>query len=116
MQGSLEAVALVEPVLRVAGWRRYGYEADGYTGPARAYVKYDAELSKHLYVGRLSRGGVSASYYGSWNLDRFSRYQSSFIMKPRIVGLPAGVDSFDTIARAGAYYGFNVMDFIKLEG
>jgi hypothetical protein len=31
------------------------------------------------------------------------------------VGLPAEVDSFDTIALAGAYYGFNVMNFIKLE-
>jgi hypothetical protein len=113
---SFEAVTLVEPVLRVAGWGPYGWEADGYTDPPRAYVRYDAEVNKHLYVGKLSRGGVSASYYGSWNVDRFSRYQSSFILKPRIVGLPAGVDSFDTIVLAGAYYGFNVMDFIKLEG
>jgi len=109
-------VALVEPTVRLAGWRDYGYEADGLTHPRRAYVKYDVEASRHLYVGKLARGGVSAAYYGGWNLDRFSRYLSSFLTKPRIVGLPAGVDSFDSIALAGVYYGFNVMDLFKLEG
>ena len=54
-------------------------------------------------------------YYGGTNLDRFSRYQSSFLVKPRIVGIPSGVDSFDAVGLAGVYDSFNVMDFIKLE-
>ena len=115
VRSSLEIVTLVEPVLRVAGWGDYGYEAEGLTNPARAYVKYDVEVSRHLYVGKLARGGVSAAYYGGANLDRFSRYQSSFLSKPRIVGIPAGVDTFDAIGLAGAYYGFNVLDLFKLE-
>ncbi len=113
---SLEVVALVEPVVRVAGWKDYGYEEGGLQHPARAYAKYDVEVSQHLYVGKLARGGVSAAYYGGANLDRFSRYQSSFLTKPRIVGIPAGVDTFDAIGLAGAYYGFNVLDLVKLEG
>lgn len=73
-------------------------------------------MSRHLYVGKLARGGVSVAYYGGVNLDRFSRYQSSFLTKPRIVGIPAGVDTFDAIGLAGAYYGFNVLGLFKLEG
>lgn len=113
---SFEIRGLVEPIWRVSGWTPYGYEAGGLQTPARGYVKYEGEVNQHLYVGKLSRGGVSVAYYGGANLDRFSRFQSSFFVKPRIVGIPSGVDSFDAIGLAGAYYGFNVLDFVKLEG
>lgn len=113
---SFEIRGLVEPVWRVSGWTPYGYEAEGLQTPSRGYVKYEGEVNQHLYVGKLSRGGVSVAYYGGGNLDRFSRFQSSFFVKPRIVGIPSGVDSFDAIGLAGAYYGFNVLDFVKLEG
>jgi hypothetical protein len=112
---SLQVEGLVEPVWRVTGWTPYGYEADGLETPPRGYIRYDVEMSQHLYTGKLARGGVSAAYYGGGPLDRFSRYQSSFLVKPRIVGIPSGVDSFDAIGLAGVYYGFNVMDLFKLE-
>ena len=49
-------------------------------------------------------------------MDRFSRYFPSYFSSPRLHGIPSGTDSFDAIAMAQVHYGFNVMDFIKVEG
>jgi hypothetical protein len=59
---------------------------------------------------------LSASYYGGDRLDRFSRYQPSFLSKPRIHGVPNGTDAFDAVGVASVMYGFNVLDVIKVEG
>jgi len=112
---TLDASVLVEPSVRVAGFGDFG-EAGALETPRRSYVKYQAEVNKRVYAGKLTRGGVTASYYGGAGLDRLARYRTTFLMKPRIVGVPAGVESFDAIAIAGAYYGFNVLDLAKLQG
>jgi len=100
---------------RRSGWTEYGPADD----PAPFYpnwTRYFVETSQHLFVGKLTRGGVSAAYYGGRDLDRFSRYSPSFFGRPTINGLPNGADTFDEIITAGAYYGFNVMDMAKLQG
>jgi hypothetical protein len=112
---SFDMSILVEPSVRLVGNRSFGY-ADALTTPERAWVKYQAAANKHIYVGKLTRGGVSASLYGGANLDRLSRYHTSFLTTPRILGIPNGVDAFDTIAIAGAYYGFNLMEIVKVQG
>ena len=112
---TLDASFLVEPSVRAAGFGDFG-EAGALETPRRSYVKYQAEVNKRVYAGKLTRGGLTASYFGGVGLDRLARYHTSFLMKPRIVGVPAGVESFDAIALAGAYYGFNVLDLAKLQG
>jgi hypothetical protein len=112
---SLDASVLVEPAVRVVGGSSFGYP-DAPVTPERAWVKYQAQVDKHVYAGKLTRGGVSGSYYGGVNLDRLSRYHTSFLTTPRILGIPNGVDSFDTIVIAGAYYGFNLLELAKLQG
>jgi hypothetical protein len=112
---TLDASVLVEPSIRVAGFGEYGWIGSEQK-PGRVYVKYQAEVNKHVYVGKLTRGGVSASYYGGIDLDRLSWYRTSFLTKPRILGVPAGVESFDAIGILGAYYGFNFLDLAKLTG
>jgi hypothetical protein len=84
--------------------------------PQNAFTLYDADLNKDYYIGRFTKGGWDVSYWGGNQLDRFSRYFPSFLAAPRLHGIPPGTDSFDAIAMADVHYGFNVMDFLKIDG
>jgi hypothetical protein len=100
-------------------WRGFGYAASPAHPRARlqsAYTLYDADFNKDYYIGKFTKGGWDAAYYGGDQLDRFSRYFPSFFSSPRIHGIPGGTDSFDAIAMANVHYGFNVMDLMKFEG
>ena len=109
------AMAAVEHGTRV-GWREYGYPDDPTEPFLDNWTRYSIEVSQHLYAGRLTRGGISAGYFGGHNLDRFSRYTPSFFERPAINGLPSGVGAYDEITTLGGYYGFNVLDLAKLQG
>jgi hypothetical protein len=84
--------------------------------PQNAFTLYDADLNKDYYIGKFTKGGWDVSYWGGDQLDRFSRYFPSFLAAPRLHGIPPGTDSFDAIAMADVHYGFNVMDFMKIDG
>jgi hypothetical protein len=84
--------------------------------PQNAFTLYNADLNKDYYIGKFSKGGWDLSYWGGDQLDRFSRYFPSFLATPRLHGIPPGTDSFDAIAMADVHYGFNVMDFVKVDG
>ena len=97
------------------GWRDFGLPGN----PERVekfYTKYSGDFTKNLYFGKFQKSGLSLSYYSGEHLDRFSRYQPSFFSKPRVRGIPSGVDTFDTIAVAGISHGFNIGDVLKFEG
>jgi hypothetical protein len=81
-----------------------------------AYTLYNADLNKDYYLGKFTKGGWDMSYWGGNQLDRFSRYFPSFLASPRLHGIPPGTDSFDAIAAANVHYGFNVADFMKIDG
>ena len=81
-----------------------------------AFTLYNADLNKDYYIGKFTKGGWDASYWGGDQLDRFSRYFPSFLSSPRLHGIPPGTDSFDAIAMANVHYGFNVLDLIKIDG
>ncbi len=84
--------------------------------PQNAFTLYNADLNKDYYIGKFTKGGWDLSYWGGDQLDRFSRYFPSFLTLPRLHGIPPGTDSFDAIAMANVHYGFNVMDFMKVDG
>jgi hypothetical protein len=84
--------------------------------PQNAYTLYNADLNKDYYLGKFTKGGWDMSYWGGDQLDRFSRYFPSFLSSPRLHGIPPGTDSFDAIAAANVHYGFNVADFMKIDG
>jgi len=84
--------------------------------PQNAFTLYNADLYKDYYIGKFTKGGWDLSYWGGDQLDRFSRYFPSFLASPRLHGIPPGTDSFDAIAMANVHYGFNVMDFMKVDG
>ncbi|MFZ0771237.1 MAG: hypothetical protein WAN08_07425 [Candidatus Sulfotelmatobacter sp.] len=84
--------------------------------PQNAYTLYNADFNKDYYIGKFTKGGWDLSYWGGDQLDRFSRYFPSFFSAPRLHGIPSGTDSFDAIAMANFHYGFNVMDFMKIDG
>jgi hypothetical protein len=84
--------------------------------PQNAYTLYNADFNKDYYIGKFTKGGWDLSYWGGDQLDRFSRYFPSFFSLPRLHGIPSGTDSFDAIAMADVHYGFNVMDFVKIDG
>lgn len=84
--------------------------------PQNAYTLYNADLNKDYYLGKFTKGGWDMSYWGGDQLDRFSRYFPSFLASPRLHGIPPGTDSFDAIAAANVHYGFNVADFMKIDG
>jgi hypothetical protein len=84
--------------------------------PQNAYTLYNADLNKDYYLGKFTKGGWDMSYWGGDQLDRFSRYFPSFLAAPRLHGIPPGTDSFDAIAAANVHYGFNVADFMKIDG
>ncbi len=81
-----------------------------------AFTLYNADFNKDYYIGKFTKGGWDMSYWGGNQLDRFSRYFPSFLSSPRLHGIPPGTDSFDAIAMADVHYGFNVMDFMKVDG
>ena len=111
---SFTAIGTVENGKRF-GWRAFGYAND----PAVTFsdwTRYSLEMSQHVFVGKLTRGGVSAGYFGGDRLDRFSQYSPGFISRPTMHGIPSGVDSFDQVATLSGYYGFNVADLAKLQG
>jgi len=80
------------------------------------YTRYYGDFDKNVYIGKFTRGGVDLSYYGGNQLDRVSRYWPALFSQPNIRGIPGGTDSFDAIALARGYYGFNVAEFVKFEG
>jgi hypothetical protein len=84
--------------------------------PQNAFTLYNADLNKDYYLGKFTKGGWDLSYWGGDQLDRFSRYFPSFLASPRLHGIPPGTDSFDAIAMANVHYGFNLMDFMKVDG
>jgi hypothetical protein len=84
--------------------------------PQSAFTLYNAALSKDYYIRKFTKGGWEVSYWGGGQLDRFSRYFPSFLTSPRLHGIPPGTDSFDAIAMANVHYGFNVMDWVKVDG
>ncbi len=84
--------------------------------PQQAFTLYNADLNKDYYIGKFTKGGWDLSYWGGDQLDRFSRYFPSFLASPRLHGIPPGTDSFDAIAMANVHYGFNVLDFVKVDG
>ena len=84
--------------------------------PQNAFTLYNADFNKDYYIGKFTKGGWDMSYWGGDQLDRFSRYFPSFLSSPRLHGIPPGTDSFDAIATANVHYGFNVMDFMKVDG
>ena len=84
--------------------------------PQNAFTLYNADFNKDYYIGKFTKGGWDASYWGGDQLDRFSRYFPSFLAAPRLHGIPPGTDSFDAIAAANVHYGFDVMDFLKVDG
>ena len=96
-------------------WHPYGY-VNSTKSVEREYTLYDGSLSKDYFIGKFTKGGWETSYFGGEQLDRFSRYFPSYFSSPRLHGIPSGTDSFDAIAMAQVHYGFNVMDFIKVEG
>lgn len=111
---SFTAIGTIENGKRL-GWRDYGY-ADHPTVSASDYWRYSVEVSQHLFVGKLTRGGISAGYFGGSRLDRFSEYSPSFLQRPKMHGIPNGVDSFDRVITLSGYYGFNLADLARLEG
>jgi hypothetical protein len=84
--------------------------------PQNGYTLYNADFNKDYYIGKFTKGGFDFSYWGGDQLDRFSRYFPSFFSEPRLHGIPSGTDSFDAIAMGNVHYGFNVMDFIRIDG
>ena len=97
-------------------WSDLGY-ADGTGGTSNSrFTKYSGEFAKQFYVGPFSKLSLWTAYYGGDDLDRFSRYQPSFLARPRIRGIPGGVDAFDAVGVAGVQYGFDVMEVFKVEG
>jgi hypothetical protein len=84
--------------------------------PQNAYTLYNADLNKDYYIGKFTKGGWDVSYWGGNQMDRFSRYFPSFLASPRLHGIPPGTDSFDAIAMANVHYGFNLMDWMKVDG
>jgi hypothetical protein len=94
---------------------RLSWPAIGAEELSSSFVKYYGEGSKQFYLGKFTKAAVNASYYGGERLDRFSRYQPSFLAPPRIRGIPSGTDTFDAIGVAGVQFGFNAMDFVWVE-
>jgi hypothetical protein len=107
-------------------WKQFGCPAssqspDECTAPSQpplesAYTLYNADLNKDYFFKKFTKGGWDLAYYGGDQLDRFSRYAPFIFSQPRLHGIPSGTDFFDAIAMTNAHYGFNMMDFIKVEG
>lgn len=106
-------------------WKAFGYPGNSTTTPVIApnmtpaishYLRYYGDFDKNVYVGKFTRGGIDLSYYGGNQLDRSSRYWPALFSQPNIHGIPGGTDSFDALAIARGYYGFNVAEFVKFEG
>jgi hypothetical protein len=111
---SFSAIATIDQAHRF-GWREFGYP-DSPDPLLPDWTRYSVEVSQHVFVGKLTRGGISAGYFGGRDLDRFSEYSPQFFSRPTLHGIPTGVDSFDEVTSLSGYYGFNVADLAKLEG
>jgi hypothetical protein len=98
------------------GWPFIGPTGGEAVAPATSFQKYSGEASKQFYLGKFTKAGINASYYGGSRLDRLSRYQPSFLSRPRIRGIPSGTDTFDAVGVAGAQLGFNAFDVVWVEG
>jgi hypothetical protein len=98
------------------GWPEIGPIGGDPVAPATSFRKFSGEAVKQFYFGKFTKAGLSASYYGGEDLDRFSRYQPSFLSRPRIRGIPSGTDTFDAVGVAGVQLGFNAFDVVWVEG
>lgn len=97
------------------GWTPFGFAAQPQPTHS-AFTRYYADFAKTYYMRKFTRLGWEFGYFGGDQLDRISRYWPSFFSVPVLHGIPGGTDSFDAIAMGNVSYGFNVMDFLKIEG
>jgi hypothetical protein len=98
------------------GWTNFGLAPVSKVPPKKTYDTYYAEFKKNFYYRKFMKSGFELNYYAGDKLDRFTRYQPSFVGYPRIKGIPSGTDSFDHVGIASVSQGINILDVIRLEG
>jgi len=99
--------------------RRSAWEPWGTAGsltdvsPQKAYALWDATFSKTFYLPKFQKVSAAVSWLDGKDLDRFSRYEFTYMGKKSLSGFSGSGVRFDRGATTRLLYEFNVGDVIR---
>lgn len=90
----------------------YGYMSDDIS-EKKEYILWDLTLGKTFYLPNFQKIGVSMSYMDGQDLDRFSKYEFTYMGSKSLSGFTGSGIRFERGAIARALYAFDVAKVIR---
>jgi hypothetical protein len=102
-----------------AAWGPWGIHQPGEpaaeTTSPRTYVKYQAGLSRDLYLNPFHKIHLNGAWFGGRDLDRFAKYQFGLFDDTRIHGVPASGVRYGELAMARGSYSINIFEQYRFD-
>jgi hypothetical protein len=96
------------------GFRQPGELAASTTSP-RTYAKYQAGLSRDLYLNTFQKIHLNGAWFGGRDLDRFAKYQFGLFDDTRVHGVPASGVRYGELAMARGSYSINIFEQYRFD-
>jgi hypothetical protein len=96
------------------GFREPGASAATTTSP-QTYEKYQAGLSRDIYLDPFHKIHLNAAWFGGHDLDRFVKYQFGLFDDTRIHGVPASGVRYGELAMVRGSYSINVLEQYRFD-
>ncbi len=108
-----QAVASFEGHKR-SSWGNWGYGlSDEEIKKAKDYLKYDLTIGKTFYLKNFQKVGMSLSYLNGKDLDRFSKYQFTYMGTKSLAGFTGSGIRFDKGYIGRVLYSFDVAKIVR---
>jgi len=102
-----------------AAWAPWGLREPGASTAAtttpQTYQKYQAGLSRDIYLNPFHKIHLNAAWFGGHDLDRFVKYQFGLFDDTRIHGVPASGVRYGEIAMMRGSYSINVLEQYRFD-
>ena len=94
-------------------WKRWGTDLSREVKGYKDYAQWSLVLSKAFYLPRFQKIATSLTWLDGKDLDRFSRYQFTYLGRRSLAGFAGSGVRFDRGVLASVGYQFNVADVIR---
>lgn len=98
---------------RRSDWKRWGTDLSREVKGYKDYAQWSLVLSKAFYLPRFQKIATSLTWLDGKDLDRFSRYQFTYLGRRSLAGFAGSGVRFDRGVLASVGYQFNVADVIR---
>ena len=100
-----------------SNWEPWGLpDSSDRVDPKKDYLQYQASVGKTFYPADFEKLGISLSYFGGTNLDRFSTYQFFYLGDVSLAGFSGSGLLFDKGALLKSFYQFDFFGVVRIGG